>query len=602
MPPTPKPTMHEAFKRIDGYTSDHIAQDIQFTEKFEEGKEATLRVKTWNLMNKCRPKDKKPGSYANNPFNIPETMPQFYARRKAQYDELIAELTKAKKDGKPFDCIFLQEVDDLAFEPWTPQGSNSTEQKYFKELKEDFKERLSKLGLEMQISPKKKGQKPLVTIINTDKLDLRKDTEPHGVLPVGGTNTGFALPVTHKGTGKPFDLVNLHLGYEHDYKEEILKLQFENIAKGVSKIMGGDTNHDPSNSEMVGLIANPNHPTNIDASDKEKDYQHLTTKDPRTKSTKAYDGFFVNPGGSGSKLQVDELPGKYFSISTNGTVKLIDKKTLQRISCPPPAQGVPWVDPEYWKALIDNKNIILRSNGEYYFNRNKPLPARTKIEPSMGVATGDTPPQPSKKSSPLDPLAAKFTTTSWESFLKTKQQDPKTPNTIVINNNKTVKFNISPPNPFDQKTIIKIQSENNAVPPLAVIEENPKNSTSTITCPINHQDAKSPTINQDQHALFLLFLEKHSNKESPPTVTINGFPPQDLLKFLEKFKQSDPQIFVNLTLPKDAKQCLYSVKNKDGTTEEKSYSQKEYEDLKAAINNINNRTPDPVTARRRSNP
>lgn len=346
------------------FFSDHLPRNYEV----EEGADK-LKVMTWNMMNKCHDKAHcstviPPNTpYNNNPWDINETPEQVNHRRFLQYNFLLQELIENKKEGNaPFSAIFLQEINELAEnikdypEPMTSKIRSILAKKEPLEATDIqillafvFLRKLEELGYTAHATTATMHCKPMVTIVNTEQLQI--NNEGGGALPAANgkkKNTAFVLNASSTTTSKSINLVNLHLDYETDYVESILHLQQSMVNQGIMGIMAGDTNH-PPNSGLIGGIGDWYHTSNIDT---DESLGKLTDRDLRTSRLKNYDLLFVNPSSATSSITAKELYGWYFIIENNeATIKPITQEAATKykyISKP----GLPWMKTEIFDALL----------------------------------------------------------------------------------------------------------------------------------------------------------------------------------------------------------------------------------------------------------
>lgn len=367
--------MHEAFSLIgQGHsTSDHSYQQVSVLD--ETG--LTIRAVTWNTMDKCHSQTAT-RPYTNNPMNIDENLSQYKARKLAQFKKLFALINEAPAD-KPLDCIFLEEIDWSRMLTANPQGSIDKVQK---ELCELFIKEMGKAGWGFVLSPKAPvgapvSQQTLLTLYNRRSL-TPVDGSGTGVLPSGsimGSNQryrGYQMTFTHRATGKPVDLVNFHLNYEHDHSEDIVRLMESSIAKGHMVVMGGDANH-PPNFAMDTLTGDWDTATAVDKDDdifKRTGRVVMTTSHigvQHNNIAKHYDGFCA---GSPQALRVIKEEGEHFEMAHNQVRIARDTQNAAHPYHQSEA-GYPWIRGRALMVYLDKKLATLPPGAQQQAVLNK---------------------------------------------------------------------------------------------------------------------------------------------------------------------------------------------------------------------------------------
>lgn len=349
--------IHNAFSLLDHSTSDHSFQKVKVLD--DSG--LAIRAVTWNTMDKCHSvSTTKP--YTNNPMNIDENLNQYKSRKLEQFKKLFKLIKEAPAD-KPIDSIFLQEID------WTRMLQaevKGTTDKVQKELCDLFLKELKQLGWGFVLSPRTPSgapisQQTLMTLYNKSSLTL-VDGSGFGVLPSGsivGQNQrfrGYQMTFTHRSTGKPIDLVNFHLNYEHDHRDDLIQVMEDSIANGHMVVMGGDANH-PPNFAMDTLTGDWDTATAADKDDnifKATGQIVMTTHHIGTKKkniAKHYDGFSA---GSPHSLRIIKEEGEHFEMVHN-KVRLVRDRLDANHSYHQSEAGYPWIRGRALMMHLDNK-------------------------------------------------------------------------------------------------------------------------------------------------------------------------------------------------------------------------------------------------------
>ena len=349
-------SLHEAFSLLDNATSDHGYQQVAVQD--QSG--LNLRCITWNTMDKCHAvSDSRP--YTNNPMNIDETLSQYKSRKLAQFKKIFS-MIKNTPPGQNLDCIFLQEIDWTRMMNATPKGSLDKVQK---ELCDLFLKELSESIWGFVLSPKaalnaSASQQALLTLYNNNSLNPVKDSGK-GVLPAGSSINhnlryrGYQTTFTHQ-SGKPIDLVNFHLNYEYDHRQDLLQVMEESIAANHTVVMGGDANHAP-NFAIDTLSGEWGSATAVDKDDnvfKATGNIVMTTNHigvQQKNIAKHYDGFCA---GSPQALKIVKDGGEHFEI-IDKKVKLSKEKPNPLYPFHQSEAGYPWIRGRALMVHLDKK-------------------------------------------------------------------------------------------------------------------------------------------------------------------------------------------------------------------------------------------------------
>lgn len=359
------PALHPAFSLIGNSTSDHSYQQIKVSD--ETGFHA--RALTWNTMNKCHARSAvKP--YTNNPMNIDENLQQYKARKRAQLQKLFGIINHAQ-GAETIDCVFLQETDWTRMLDVSPKGSTDKTQK---ELCDFFIEELNHAGWGFILAPKTPSnaqisQQSMLTLYNKRTL-APVNNSGKGVLPSGsmvGSNPrfrGYLTTYTHLASGKLVDLVNFHLNYDYDHRQDLIQLMENSIANGHLIIMGGDANH-PPNFAMDTLTGDWDVATAVDKDDrifKATGQVIMTTSHMGVKQNniaKHYDGFCA---GAPQRLKIFKEAGEHFKMNHHG-VRLEQDSPNTTHLYHQSEKGLPWMRGRALMVYLDNKLPQLTSVG-----------------------------------------------------------------------------------------------------------------------------------------------------------------------------------------------------------------------------------------------
>ncbi len=527
--PLPKPDpakMHEIFRdTLDGFTSDHAPQNMQITETEQEAdgtsKETPLKLKTWNLLKECHA--------SNNPFKITETPDQFRARRTVQYNQIIDELKKGN-----LDCMFLQEADELLAPPLSSES-------------QAFEAELKQLGFEIKKHKATATNSGLVTIINTNKLEVVDSPTP-----VFG-DAGFSVPVRLKSDpSKKIELTNLHLQFEHDYKKEILEHQFQKIREGVFSVMGGDFNHNPANPQIVGMIADHTKPTVVASGVSGE----LILTDHKTKhSPKVFDGFLANPGSSTSTVEAIELEGGGFFEEDPATKKMkLTPKGYGAALLARSSPGEPYIDKKQECA-----GIIKAAKQAY-----PPLPKH--------APPPDLPGAPKTAKTPFLKLkATQQLSEADKAYLPTYSQECKN---FFEQQIKEAQGSGKPEYQNVAYKPIKPTAENGYT--VGELRRSAPSKEEELLATLKYGSIECPTAigltDNVQNFAFLTFLKfesKNATPDGPTIIEINNFSPENLTSLLQLLDQ-DPTRIPNiiLELPPKKEQCTYGDPPKCFTDDE----------------------------------
>lgn len=311
-------------------------------------------------------------------MNIDENLDQYKSRKLAQFDKIVALITQASIE-KPIDCIFLQEID------WTRMlntevtlGSTDEAQKM---LCQSFIKKLDALGWGFVLAPQspkgaKISQQTLMTLYNKNSL-TPVENSGLGVLPstcMEGKNQryrGYQMTFTHVN-GQPIDLVNFHLNYEYDHREDLINVMENSIAKNHTVVMGGDANH-PPNFNMDTLTGDWGSATAVDKNDiifKQTKNVVMTTHHVGTRQqniAKHYDGFSA---GSTYKLRIVKEQGEHFELIQN-QVKLVPDQLDSKHPHHESEASYPWMRGRALLVHLDKKLPSLQAGPEQHAMLNK---------------------------------------------------------------------------------------------------------------------------------------------------------------------------------------------------------------------------------------
>lgn len=326
----------------DMFLSDHLPKNYKVTEEIYD-----FYVMTWNMLNKCHSTtacSNQGSPYSNNPWNIDETSKQLNYRRAIQYKFILEKIENSIINSKAISVVFLQEISELALAMSKNnineaniiailQKPTPTPEEIGRLLGFDFLNNLEIFGYKAYATKMEMQCKPMLTIVNSNQVTIDENQNYATFLAEGtrGKNTAFVIPatVTMYEFTKRINFVNLHLDYTTNYINKILNLQVEMLQNNIIGIMAGDTNH-PVNFDLIGAINNWNYPSNIDlranaiqTHSTSSSSVDLTITDPRTFALKCYDSLFANPSTPTSKLIIEELPGWFFKISGNNTLRIM---------------------------------------------------------------------------------------------------------------------------------------------------------------------------------------------------------------------------------------------------------------------------------------
>jgi hypothetical protein len=309
-----KDSFIERWKRrgaIRPVTSDHVKVTNQF-HLYEIGQNdptLSLRVSTWNMMNKahskanCHQKDPLTGLglYANTPEeDLDEDKLSYTIRKREQFHQIIEQI----KQVPPTDAFFLQEVDFLT----NPSFSN---------LKDEFETALHKEGFTVLLTPRAPSAKAQAVVFNTKIWQLDQQNPPTTSVPgtsVGGTdsrNSLFEVNLLHKVSHKPVCLISAHLDFTGDYSSTLLDTSKMKAMNGSTVIWGGDTNHTPGH-QIQGLTGDFHHATNYDVSP-----TGYTAEHSHTRQAKTYDGFGFCPPEHAKIRSVEEQGERFYTDEYN---------------------------------------------------------------------------------------------------------------------------------------------------------------------------------------------------------------------------------------------------------------------------------------------
>lgn len=328
------------FTPCKGATSDHAWRSIT-VEFIDSSNQVTPKLQgaTWNMQMWCTSQAdaaqrmQKKGfnvqhAHSNNPMDISEEPKEYYSRKTKQIKELEAIIQAGN------DFIFLQEPD------WIDKTNGNPS------LFAQYKAMLSRHGWDLMTTPTDNKYQSLVTLYNTKRLKSDSNCPPvgHFIGQQSGKYRGYQTNFIDIQTNKPIALINLHLEFGKDYRQEMLVLQKQLVSQDIPCIMGGDTNN-VQNIQLENMIGNWHAATNIRGQKKPDGTLELSTIHCQRSSgkpiQKAYDGFFVNPGLN-SSTRITETGGMYFSDLGNGTVEykdyIPDPKHTVHLSLP----GEPW--------------------------------------------------------------------------------------------------------------------------------------------------------------------------------------------------------------------------------------------------------------------
>ncbi len=526
LPPSDPSKMHTVFRdTLNGFTSDHAPQNMQITET-EQGadgteKETSLKLKTWNLLKKCHS--------GNNPFKIIESPEAFRARRTVQYNQIIEELKKGN-----LDCVFLQEADELLAPPLSAES-------------QAFEAELNSRGFEIRKHKATATNSGLVTIINTTKLKVDGPATP-----VFG-DAGFSVPVRLKSDpSKKIELTNLHLEFNHDYRQEILEHQFQKIQEGVFSVMGGDFNKNPANQQIVGMIANPDKPTVVASGGGGK----LILTDHTTKLLpKVFDGFLSNPGSGTSTVEAIELEGGGFFEEDPATKKM--KLTPKGDGVAPLARsspGEPYIDKK-----TECASIIAAAKQQY-----PPLPKHAPPPDLPGAPkTVKTPFLKLKATQQLSEADKAYLPTYSQECKNFFEQQIKEAQDSGKSEYQHVAYNPITPTAQNGYTVGELRRSD----PSKEEELLATLKYGSIECPT----ATGLTDNVQNFAFltFLKFESKNATSADPTIIEINNFSPENLTSLLQLLEQ-DPTRIPNiiLELPPKKEQCTYGDPPKCFTDDE----------------------------------
>lgn len=289
------------FNKLTGFTSDHTPQMAEISS-FSDESFIMLNGLTWNLLNKLHSKTDTWDS--NNPFD--ETDEQYVDRKKAQLDFLLSKI----KGGK-IDFMALQEVDIFTRAPLL-------------QIVRDFLEEIRNLGwMAVHTDSTENMRTPLITFYDTNKLQFQ---EKAAVFTSNdGKKTALEATFLYKGTDQKVSIINMHLDHHHDYKNDILEYQQQQIEKNIFSIIAGDANTTEKN-HLYGLVGDLDKTTKI--------YKPSANEVPNTDggfSLKRADGFCASPANSKSRASIRNLSGRVFKWSPYNFImkSLATKKTKQ---------------------------------------------------------------------------------------------------------------------------------------------------------------------------------------------------------------------------------------------------------------------------------
>lgn len=292
-------------------------------------------------------------------MNITESLVQYKARKLEQFTRLFQWIRAAATD-KPLDSILLQEIDWTRMFHAEVKGNTDKVQK---ELCDAFLKGLEQLGWGFVLSPKTSpgasvSQQTLMTLYNKSSL-VPVDGSDLGVLPSGSMAEknqryrGYQKTFTHIKTGKPVDLVNFHLNYEHDHRGDLIQVMEHSIAKGHLVVMGGDANH-PPNFAMDTLTGDWHVATAVDKDAhlfKTTGQIVMTTQHVGAKKgiVKHYDGFSA---GSPGVVTIVKEAGEHFEV-INNQVRLLRDTPNTKHPYHRSEAGYPWMRGRALMAYLD---------------------------------------------------------------------------------------------------------------------------------------------------------------------------------------------------------------------------------------------------------
>jgi hypothetical protein len=236
-------------------TSDHLMVTRTFEEIDPTTDQAikTLKISSWNMMNRAFSKENCPAQnilnpFNNNPENIDETHKQYQNRVELQINQIVEHL----QANRPA-ALLLQEVNFL----YQSTGKYPDLKKY---LESCLSERGYGLIYKHDASAKKQA-------IIYDKRQLQYKKKCYYEMPGEGQDLRkvlFTAQFTYVRTNQPVCLSSMHLHYDQAYKSSLVE-HISRIANksGAFCIGGGDTNR-PSGRKAVGLMSDFNLPTNYD--------------------------------------------------------------------------------------------------------------------------------------------------------------------------------------------------------------------------------------------------------------------------------------------------------------------------------------------------
>ena len=349
--------MHPQFSLIGHSSSDHAFQQVNVVS--DAG--FTMRAITWNTMDKCHAMSATK-NYSNNPMNVDEALAQYRARKLSQIDQIVAFIENRPKT-QALDCMFLQEID------WTrmlEQDGNGSTDKVQKEICNYFLKEMNRLGWGYVLSPKSAknanpSQQDFLTLF--DRSSLTHLNNDKGVLPApnmdntGVRYRGYQMAFKHKKTGEAVDLVNFHLNYNHDHRNDFMQVMNDSIAKGNTIIMGGDANH-PPNFAIETLTGEWNYATAIDL-DKNKFLANgelvMTTTHldaDQNNIPKHYDGFCA---GSNQALKIYKEKGEHFEVDASNNGALVVDTPNQAHPFHRSEPGYPWMRGRFLLIYLDKQ-------------------------------------------------------------------------------------------------------------------------------------------------------------------------------------------------------------------------------------------------------
>lgn len=253
---------------VDGFTSDHtyVSAKISTYGEGVHDSEITLAGLTWNLLNQCNPH--------NNPFGVQESGENYVLRKVKQFEFLIEQM-----QSDIFDFIVLQEVDIFTQTPMP-------------EFVKKFLGKARECGwLNTHSEAVDNIRMPLLTFYNTKNLEF---VSKKAMFPVPETQKNCGLEATFNYTNSdiPVCITNIHLEYNIDFRDMILKYQKQQISDGKFTIIAGDTNNDPKIGcpSLIGDLVN--RPTNIGSQSK----------------LQLLDGFMAGPAALDQRVAIIEGP------------------------------------------------------------------------------------------------------------------------------------------------------------------------------------------------------------------------------------------------------------------------------------------------------